>query len=190
LLTVAAEQIVSAVGLTLADLFPRNGNGARKIVATYDYQDESGTLLFQSVRYEPKDFTQRRPDRKGGWVWNLDDTRRVLYRLPQLLMADTAYVNEGEKDTDRLWSLGLPATTNPQGAGKWRAEYSQTLAGKRVVILPDNDEPGEPHALQVARSLLPVAAAVKIVRLPGLPPKGDVSNWLDPDTQRKSWQRS
>jgi AAA domain-containing protein len=175
------EQIVSAVGLTLADLFPRNGNGARKIVATYDYQDERGTLLFQSVRYEPKDFTQRRPDGHGGWVWNLAGVRRVPYRLRELLTADpseTVFLDEGEKDTDNLRKIGLTATTNPQGAGKWRKEYSQYLAGRVVVILPDNDEAGEQHALQVARALLPVAAAVKIVRLPGLPPKGDVSDWL------------
>jgi putative DNA primase/helicase len=75
--------------------------------------------------------------------------------------------------------MGIVATTNPQGAGKWRQEYNASLAGKRVVIFPDNDEPGEQHALQVARSLLPVATGVKIVRLPDLPPKGDVSDWLE-----------
>jgi hypothetical protein len=151
----------------------------RTIVAAYDYRDESGTLLYQVVRYTPKDFAQRRPDGKGGWLYNLNGARRVLYRLPQLLRADTVYLVEGEKDADRLWSLGLPATTCPGGAGKWRDEYTQSLAGKQIAILPDNDEPGEQHALHVARSLLPVARAVKIVRLPGLPPKGDISDWLD-----------
>jgi hypothetical protein len=172
------EQVVSKLGLTLADLFPRTGNDRGKIVATYEYPDEHGDLLFQVVRFDPKDFKQRRPDGNGGWVWNLKGVRRVLYRLPQILKADTVYVVECEKDADRLWSLGFPATTSPHGAGKWREEYSQYLASKRVVILPDNDESGEQHVLQVARSLLPVAAAVKIVRLPGLPPKGDVSDWL------------
>lgn len=44
---------------------------ARRIVATYDYTDAHGELLFQVVRYHPKDFRQRRPDGKGGWVWKL-----------------------------------------------------------------------------------------------------------------------
>jgi putative DNA primase/helicase len=74
-----------------------------------------------------------------------------LYRLPDVLKAETVYIVEGEKDTDRLWSLGIPATTNPHGAKKWREEYNQPLAGKQMVILPDNDKPGEQHTLQVAR---------------------------------------
>lgn len=159
-----------------------NGTGSQKtreVVDTYDYQDESGTLLFQVVRYEPKGFAQRRPDGRSGWVYDLKGARRVLYHLPRLCMADTVYIVEGEQDADRLWSLGFPATTNPQGAGKWREEYNESLRGKRVVILPDNDEPGEQHAVRVAHTLVPVAAAVKIVRLPGLPAKGDVSDWLD-----------
>ena len=159
-----------------------NGAGSQqtqKVVASYNYQDEQGTLLYQVLRFEPKGFAQRRPDANDGWTWKLNGVRRVPYRLPQLLMASTLYVVEGEKDADRLWSLGIPATTCPEGAGKWREEYSEHFASKRAVILPDNDEPGERHALQVARARLLVAAAVKTVRLPGLPPKSDVSNWLN-----------
>jgi len=158
-------------------------NGAkqsyRTIIASYNYTDENGALLYQAVRFEPKGFLQRKPDGNGGWDWKLDGVRRVLYRLPEIAKAETVYVVEGEKDADRLWSLDIPATTNPQGAGKWREEYNTSLAGKQIVIFPDNDEPGEQHALQVARSLLPVAMAVKIVRLPDLPPKGDVTDWLN-----------
>lgn len=151
----------------------------RTITATYDYTDEQGTLLYQVVRFDPKDFRQRKPDSNGGWLYSLKDVRRVLYRLPDVLKAETVYVVEGEKDADRLWSLGIPATTNAQGAGKWREEYSETLRGKRVVLLPDNDEPGEQHAQTVAHSLFGKASAVKSVRLPDLSPKGDVSDWLD-----------
>src|SRR5262245_3843677 len=69
-----------------------NGTGQHqspRIVATYDYRDESGTLLFQVVRYEPKDFRSRRPDGTGGWVWNLNGVRRILYRLPEILNVET-----------------------------------------------------------------------------------------------------
>jgi hypothetical protein len=82
------EKIVSAMGLEMLDLWPStNGKGERRIVAAYDYTDEKGGLLFQVVRFSPKDFRQRRPDPAApdGWTWKLGDTRRVLYRLPELV---------------------------------------------------------------------------------------------------------
>lgn len=152
----------------------------RKIVATYDYVDENGALIFQVVRYEPKSFAQRRPDGKGGWLYNLDGVQRVLYRLPDVLKAkergETIFITEGEKDTESLRALGLTATTNPHGANKWRDEYSETLRGAHVVIIPDKDEPGRRHAEQIAKSLYGKAASVKIAELPGA--GKDVSDWL------------
>ena len=109
-------------------------------------------------------------------------TQLVPYRLPELLSADPGvlvYVPEGEKDSDRLQALGVMATCNCQGAGKWRKEYNQYFRGKAVVILPDNDDPGRDHAQKVARSVHGIATSVKIVELPDLPAKGDVSDWLD-----------
>lgn len=158
-------------------------NGARRtIVATYDYRDEQGALLYQVVRYVPKDFRQRKPDGAGGWGWKLEDTRRVLYRLPELLAADPAepvYVVEGEKDADRLGALGLVATCNVGGAGKWRPEYAEFLRGRPVVVIGDHDQPGQEHARAVASSLSSVAASVHRLELPDLPEHGDVSVWLD-----------
>jgi putative DNA primase/helicase len=162
----------------------RKGTG--RIVASYPYVDEQGEILFEVTRHEPKDFRQRRPDGKGGWIWKLGDTRRVLYRLPEVLAAEEVLIAEGEKDADRLRAAGLAATTNPGGAGsdkqegrKWLPAYSEMLAGKRVTILPDNDEQGRRHAEAVARSLYGKAASVKVLSLDGLPEKGDVSDWLD-----------
>jgi hypothetical protein len=181
----SADAICKALGLTLSDLFPvRNTNPNMNIVAEYDYVDPTGRLLYQVVRLTPKDFRQRRPDPKGkeGWAWNLQGVQRVLYRLPQVLKAvadgQTVFVVEGEKDADNLARLGLAATTNAGGAGKWTEGYSETLRGAHVVILPDQDQPGQKHAADVARSLRGTAASLRIVSLPGLPPKGDVSDWL------------
>jgi putative DNA primase/helicase len=157
---------------------PLNG---KRIVATYDYCDELGALLFQVVRYQPKKFLQRRPDGKGGWGWNLNGVRRVLYRLPELFAAnrdETVWIVEGEKDADALAALGLVATTNSGGSGKWRGDYNEPLRGWRVAILPDNDQTGENHARVIAASLAGVAESLRIVQLPGLPPKGDVSDWI------------
>jgi 5S rRNA maturation endonuclease (ribonuclease M5) len=163
------EAVCGALGVALADLFPekQNGNGQRKIVATYDYVDESGELLFQVVRFTPKDFRQRKPNGSGGWEWKLAGTRRVLYRLPQVLAAiaggELVYVVEGEKDADALAELGLTATCNAAGAGKWRDEYTTALSGAKVVIVADKDEPGRKHAFAVAASLAGRAADISIV---------------------------
>src|SRR5262249_13056867 len=83
-----------------------NGRAA-KILANYPYTDENGTLLYTVVRLDPKDFRQRRPDGRGGWIWNMDGVRRVLYRLPEVLRADEVHICEGEKDADNLHALGL-----------------------------------------------------------------------------------
>lgn len=191
------KTILAKLGLAFADLYPRregganghhNGNGKRaygKVVTAYDYPDEHGELLCQSVRTDPKGFFQRRPDGNGAWINNLQGVRRVLYRLPELLNAredrpdEWRFVVEGEKDVDRLVSLGLIATTNIGGAGKWAEEYSEVLKGSRVGIIVDNDDPGRKHGRQVAESLSGKAAQVRLIELPGLPPKGDVSDWLD-----------
>jgi len=159
------------------------GGGKGSIVATYDYTDAQGKLLFQVVRFEPKDFRQRRPDGKGGWIWNVPKEMRVLYHLPELRKAiqsgQRVFVVEGEKDVNLLAKLGLPATCNPGGAGKWDARYSESLKWAQTAIIPDNDGPGLAHAEMVAGALQGIAHTVKVIRLPGLPPKGDVAVWLD-----------
>jgi 5S rRNA maturation endonuclease (ribonuclease M5) len=148
----------------------RSGDPPRKIVATYNYTDANGGLLFQVVRYVPKDFRQRRPDGSGGWVWNLKEREPVLYKLPHVMQASSVLIVEGEKDVETAYQLGLPdgwaATCNPMGAGKWRESYTEVLAGKHVVILPDADEPGEMHAIQVAHAVQGQAATVGRLTLP------------------------
>src|SRR5262245_53411315 len=165
------DSICSALGITQADLFPPKKSSSNKpsysIDKIYDYKDESGALLFQAVRKrltDPvkfpnaprKEFRQRKPDGKGGWIWNLQGVRRVLYRLPELLASlsgATVWIPEGEKDVDRLRSLGLTATCNPMGAGKWLDEFSDVLAGYDCVAIEDNDQPGRDHAQEVCQSL-------------------------------------
>jgi hypothetical protein len=149
-----------------------------KPVATYNYEDRDGTLLYQVLRYEPKTFRQRRPNGNGGWIWKLED-RRVPYRWPELLryLEGTVFVCEGEKDADNVAALALCATTI--AGGKWTAECVEALAGRDVIILQDNDDPGRKKALETAGLLQGSAKTVRVVSLPGLPPSGDVSDWLD-----------
>lgn len=162
------ERILDALRLTKADLFDqppaKNGNDSRRVVALSDYVDESGTLLFQKVRYEPKGFSLRRPNGRGGWESNLEGTRRVLYRLPDVLAAigdgRRIFVAEGEKDVEALVRAGEVATCNFEGASKsadrskWRPEYTEMLSGAdEVVVIADRDEAGRAHAWAIARAL-------------------------------------
>jgi len=166
------DWIACEKGVSPADAMRELGggrNGDRAIVATYDYTDESDKLLFQCVRFEPKDFRQRQPDGNGGWIWNMGDVRRVLYRLPEVLRAQIVCVAEGEKDCDNLATLGFTATTNPLGAGKWRDEYSETLRGKNVMVfgdIGDDDGAGEKHTAEVIQSLGDKAKSVRHINLP------------------------
>ncbi|NUQ46866.1 MAG: hypothetical protein HUU22_12645 [Phycisphaerae bacterium] len=179
----APVAVCKAMGLRLGDLFPpnNNGDGHARIEATYDYRDTAGELVFQVVRYERKQFKQRRPDGNGGWSWKLGRTPRVLYRLPELLAAgpdERVFVVEGEKDADRLASAGLIATCNPGGAGKWKKMSDDSaLHGRRVVIIPDKDTAGRDHAADVAMRLQNRAAEIRIVELPGA--GKDASDWFD-----------
>jgi 5S rRNA maturation endonuclease (ribonuclease M5) len=164
---------------------PRASGARRKrpIDRIYQYRDAEGRVVFEVVRFkDPKDFRQRRPIGDGRYAWNLEGIEPILYRLTELLAAskeEVVWICEGEKDADRLASLGQVATCNPMGAGKWRDHYAAPLEGRRVIILPDNDEAGRDHARQVAASLAGRAASIKLVELPDLPEKGDVSDFLD-----------
>ena len=167
------RDVLAAVGLTFSDL---NGTPQRKEVAQYDYLDETGDTLFQVVRYHPKDFRQRRPDGSGGWTPNLNGTRRVIYNLPAVIAAELVYVVEGEKDVETAKGLGIVATCNPSGAGKWKDEYSEFLKGKNVVIIADKDAPGRKHAREVAASLHLKAFSIKVVEMPS--PSKDLSEFV------------
>lgn len=160
----------------------RERKPARRIVATYDYRDETGALRYQVVRWQPKDFRQCRPDGGGGWINNMGGVEPLPYRLPELLAAPDkiVFITEGEKDADRLAAEGLIGTCNHGGAGKWRPELCRWLKDRDVVIVPDNDHPGRKHAEDVARQLHAFARRIRVMELPGLPAKGDdVSDWLD-----------
>jgi hypothetical protein len=232
------EQIAAAVGLSVADFF-RDAPDRRtpphgRIVATYDYDDETGALLYQAVRLDPKAFYQRMPHpttdeawlngTSAGWyvdgghsawkrvgadrttpvlgaLWSDGAIRRVLYRLPALLILKpkVLFVVEGEKDADALWALGLGATTSVAGAGKWKphaAEYAaqvRTIGSPLVVLIPDNDDAGRQHMADVKASLEALGIATRQLDLP-VPRKGDASDWIagitastNPETGAPTW---
>src|ERR1700738_890037 len=147
----------------------------RPIVAAHDYTDEAGALLFQTVRYDipKKDFEQRRPTGTGRWVYNLWETRRVLFRLPEvrkgIANGETVYVCEGEKDALTAVFHELCGTTAPMGAmAPWYPDYTEQLKGaSRVVVVQDADAPGAHHVRVVANALRNHLADVRVLLLPG-----------------------
>jgi 5S rRNA maturation endonuclease (ribonuclease M5) len=155
------QEVLDALELTMADLFPRKTGGEPE--AVYDYVDEHGVLLYQVVRFPGKQFRQRRPllrvDQEPTWDWKLGDVRRVLYRLPEVLTARAAgrtiYVVEGEKDADNLCAEGFVATTNAGGADQWDDIFTETLAGaSSVIIIADRDVAGRKRAEKLRQALL------------------------------------
>jgi hypothetical protein len=180
--------VLDAAELDWPDLFHDSRNGAREIVDTYDYTDPDGRLAFQTVRYWPKDFRQRQPDGAGGWIWSINEPRcvRWLYRSTRVLEAlergEPIFIAEGEKDVDALEQLGLYATTNPMGAGKWRDEHARMLIGAADVnVIRDRDEEGRKHAAAVVASLRRVGVEPTLLE----PRSGkDVSEHL---AARHSW---
>lgn len=176
----ALETVALELGHNLS-----NGNSKRerRIIATYDYIDEARELRFQVVRFEPKDFLQRRPDGRGGWIWNLDGIRRPLYRLQNIIDQPNNPIvfHEGEKAAEAAVTSGLFGchTTTACGARAPRKTDFSILKGRHVIICPDHDTDGEKYLRDVAAMAQEAgAASVKVLRLPGLPLKGDMVEWL------------
>ena len=154
---------------------------ARFMSAVYDYIDDQGEVRYQVRRFEPKTFRQCRPDGKGGWLFNMDGVEALPYNLHHIITNPDApiFIVEGEKAAQRLTKLGLVATTSHGGAKKWQAVLNQYFVGRNVVVLADNDDAGREHADIVTGNLFGVAKQIKRVELDGLPPKGDIVDWLD-----------
>lgn len=169
-----------------------NGTSAWRETGSYTYRDASGAVVYRTVRKEKpgadKRFEAQRLEGRQ-WVNGMGNVDRVPYRLPELLAADSAepvYFVEGERKADKLAAWGMVATAIPFGSKGWRDSYAAHFAGRRVVILPDNDTPGREFADKVRASLAGVAASVARVELPDLPAKGDVMDWKGDAAQLRS----
>lgn len=160
---------------------PKAKKSLGKIVAIYDYLDAEGRLKHQTIRFEPKNFVQRRPGAKGmtqgskeskcdrdghWWLWTLEGIEPVLYHLPELRKRrhDVVYITEGEKDADALDAKGLLSTTCPMGAKKWRESYTLELAGRSVRLWGDSDSAGIAHMRMVGRILKDAGCNVEVMQ--------------------------
>ena len=161
---------------------------ASSIKAEYVYLGEDGRVVAIKRRFEPKRFEWLTEDATGRLRPGLDPTLKLagvpLFHFPECLTAarlrETVLVVEGEKDASNLIALGFTATTTPEGAsGGHGPERWRTLIGASFILLPDNDEPGRAHMHAIARTLTALRCDVGILELPNLPPKGDVSDWIE-----------
>jgi hypothetical protein len=156
-----------------------------KHTAIYPYFDADGALAYVKVRFidkqNDKTFRQFGPTSKLGWKSRKRAGKKpILYRLNTLAAAPEIFIVNGEKAADRgAGELGIVTTCTPDGEGRWLGQFSKALAGKKVRIVIDRDEKGEMHGKVVSEALAPHVAEVKIIRLPGLRPKGDLWDWIE-----------
>lgn len=159
-----------------------NRNSTRIIDSIYSYVDSTGKVIYESVRYSPKSFSLRRPNGYGGYIYNIQGIEPVVYQLPAVLEGisqnQIIFIVEGEKDVVTLNKLGFYATCNHGGAGKWNEDHSAYLKGAHVIILPDNDKAGREHAIEVIKTLRKYADSIRVLELPNLPEKGDITDWI------------
>jgi archaellum biogenesis ATPase FlaH len=203
------QDIITRLGLSFSDLFDKslerpsstslgdhrrnpivktqhgtyNQSGLGRIHCIYPYVDAEGRLLYENVRYYPKDFRQRRFDVRGEPVWSLEGVTRVPYRLPELIAAShkgtDIFLCEGEKDADALRELGFTASSFKP----WTAAHNEYIKGCNIILVRDHDLPGVTHANEAARLIGKTAASVKILDIwEGfeLPEKGgfDISDYI------------
>lgn len=169
----SSDAIIGSVGLTWKDLSPEEKQSSApsqakpqlQLVATYKYTTENGDTLYEVQRFKPKTFRQRRPDGKGGWVYNMTDVRRVPYRLPEVLKAETVALCEGEKDADTITRLGFCGTATVGGSNGWLPAYADYFKGKHVLLFPDQDEAGKVYRDSVLESIGQVAKSVCVVNV-------------------------
>jgi hypothetical protein len=165
----------------------KKGNSPTKawspVVARYVYRQADGTPYLQVCRTAAKTFFQNRWNGQM-WVSGKPTGPKIPYRLPELTAAPITakvHITEGEKDSDALAQLGFVATTNSEGAAHWKDDLNEHFRDRHIYIHEDNDQEGRKRVQRIARALDPIAASVRVIRLPGLPPKGDVSDWLEND---------
>lgn len=189
------EAICASIGISMSDLFPNKPPLFKPPIqikrTEYPYHDEQGKQLFSKIRLEPGPNGQTKTFffehvENGKMVRSLQDCRKVLYRLPEVLngIADqkTIFLVEGEKDADNLVKHGLIATAT-HSSTYWNQEYTEILANANVVILFDYDKTGIKRRDILCKELFDKVKRLRVFDLPGLELKDshgeDISDWLN-----------
>ncbi len=190
----SVEGIVGAMGLSMTDLFADDAR--HSTYPTYN-APSSGPKPAKEAEYvyaggQLKKVKYRRSDGSKFCSWlHKEGDRWEKGRqniAPGLYQSHTELPNifflvEGEKDVENLKKAGLVAMSLPDGSqSKWEESYDSAFRGKQVVILPDNDAPGQKYAQMCAGKLHGNAEKIWVVDLkqawPDIPEKGDISDLL------------
>ena len=169
---------------------PSAPDSVKREVASYPYHAVNGELLFEVVRFDEYDATTGEPVLKGGKVAKTFMPRqpsgqfgyppgpRPLYRLPEIERSREIVFVEGEKAADALHRFGWVATSAPGGSStKLDAIDWRPLAGKSIILWPDNDEAGRRFMDRVAAQVASIGCAVRWVTLPeSVPEKWDAAD--------------
>jgi len=146
-------------------------------VEKYPYIDAEGKVLYYNCRFKPKTFRQCDA---SGLNWSVKNIKtRVPYNLPSVINSKEIFVFEGERDCDNAAKLNLVGSCNVAGAGNWTDDLNEYFRGKDIFLIPDNDEPGRKHIEKVYQNLKGIASDIKLIELPGLPERGDFTDWLN-----------
>lgn len=200
------DEVVRAKGLSMSDLMPERAGRStpsrsrgyatpeeaiagleRKngpVAKAWRYLDADGRHVGSILRWNRADGRKDiRPIslQDGTWRSGGMPSPRPLYGLPDVAAAQRVFVTEGEKAADAARLLGFVATTSAHGSQSAGKTDWTPLAGKEVVILPDNDAAGSDYANEVARRLSECEPrpSVKIIALPGLPDSGDIADLVE-----------
>lgn len=178
------DAIVSAVGLPKAAWFPPKDDAPRQ--RDWIIRAADGTALAVHRRFDRPDGSKTvlwfgpdgRTPSKRGTTCVVDPRKLPLYGVHDLAPTGPVVVCEGEKAADALRSRGIAAVGTVCGAASIPCDESlAALAGRDVVLWPDNDDPGVAHMSRIA-SRLP--ATPRVVVWNDAPPKGDAADCSDP----------
>ena len=170
------NQDVVLAAVKAAGALPENKQS--QVVAEFHYKNAAGHVLYTKQRIEPGDNGKLKKFLFKSGAGFKRGCNPVLYNLPAIQAAETVYITEGEKQADKLAGWDLVGTTLDSGSS---ANPTKTdllpLTDKHVVILSDNDDPGQKYANNLKDALQSTAASIKVVTLPDLPRKGDIMDW-------------
>lgn len=179
----SAREIAEKIGCPI----PNQNSSTTQPEKIYPYTDENGNSIYEKVRQPGKKFTQRRPDGAGGYVFNLKGVTRLLYHLDRLIKTnpdETIFITEGEKDVETLEKFGLVATTSG-AADSWRDEFKKYFENRNVVIVPDQDEPGQKLCNKIIESIGDCAKSIRIVNVS----QGkDITDWVELGKTKKDFE--
>ena len=156
---------------------PEADSDGNAVVASWAYRSSEGELLFWVVRSETPQGKQTVPVHLQGsaYRWGLPRLSNgvPLYQGHLLRPSGLTVYGEGEKVAQHLQSIvpaGWVAVTNQGGAGAFaKADRSVLAKQSKLIMFPDNDEPGTALACEVAAyCLLMTAAEVHVVDLAAL----------------------